>query len=178
MLINIILFASLNILNIKGLLTTILCYNIFAVIGYLYYKQISYRRILICAVVSLLLLIGVLCLTSTDFIPLQDHKFPPDMVFLLYNIFVLCICGCIIGRINLKGNKLLDIWNERGYTIYLYQNFVLYALQVLKNKFLISVPSVFLQCILCFAFSLIASTALSYITYPFERKVMKFLRAI
>jgi fucose 4-O-acetylase-like acetyltransferase len=177
LLINILALAALWFLKFDGIWRTALCYNIFTVIGYLYYKQISYRNIGICLVVALSLLFLLLWVTGEPFFPMQGHKFPPDLIFVLYNVVVLCLFSMIFGHIKLKSNWLIDLWNERGYTIYLYQNFVIWAMFVLKCHFLMILP-IYAQWIFCFVFALVVSTALSYLTYPLERKVMKWIHAI
>jgi hypothetical protein len=172
---NVVVFGLLCLFDGPQLLKMIVCYNIFTIMGYLYYKRITYRMIVLMFIFSVVLLLGALWIFNIQMIPMQSHKFPPDVVFLLYNTAVLCLLSLIFSKVRLRSNWLLELWNDRGYTIYLYQNLVIFVLFLIKENLFYLIPSLNLQLIICLVFTLSISTALSYLTYPLERKVMKLM---
>ena len=132
--------------------------------GYLLYKRISKLNIVMVSLLSLCLF--SMELLNRDFSPLQLHKFPPDVVFVAYNIIILCLLT-FMGRVKLPDCNIFQIWNKRGYTIYLYQSVVFFFLSKLKE----SMPdvNVYINIILFSLLSFIISTLLSYLTYPLEK---------
>lgn len=162
-----ILWKITGIESPENIVENILCYNFFYISGFLYYKKIqNYKLIVISA---LPIVVSAYAFTSGIAIPMQDHKFPPDMLFLIYNLGVLCILSLIFSKIRIKYNYILKIWNERGYTIYLYQSishFILYKITINRIGEIHNTLSLF---IIYFCLAFIISTTLSYITYPAEK---------
>lgn len=56
-------------------------------------------------------------------IVMEIHKFNGDFIFLFYGLTMLCILSIIFSYVHIKPNKYLNIWNSKGYSIYLWQNF-------------------------------------------------------
>ena len=107
-----------------------------------------------------------------DFCPMQDHKFPPDCLFVIYNIGILCLLSFVFENIKIPRLRLLDIWNNRGYTIYLYQSFIYYVLTPVFRYFPSYVDIPLLGFLIMSTVIFLTSTLLSYITYPLEQKVL------
>ena len=156
----------------------IFCYNLFLIIGYCFYKKVKRYIILIagslfCA--TFVVISKVVYGNLGGVIPLQSHKFPPDLFFILYGLTVICIMSLLFGRIKIPNCWILNLWNKRGYSLYLYQSFVFYLIMPLYS-FILHFPFALLRIILCMILVFTLSTAISYITYPFERWIMKLLR--
>ena len=169
------LFLIAQALTSISLLRQVLCYNVFMVGGYLFYRKLNSTKIALAGAAALaLVLVGVWGL-GADFCPMQGHKFPPDWMFVLYNLFVLCLIALVVSRFTISNNRFFRIWSERGYNIYLYQSVVFAIVHVLRLKTYcdLSVP---VRTLLDAGMVLILSTGLSYLTYPVERFVMKKLR--
>ena len=158
----------------QKILREIFCYNVFVIIGYCYYKKIS-RRVLSISLVVLGALLGCL-LCYMPFCPMNGHKFPPDLLFLLYGLMMLSVLALIFGKISIPRNKLIDLWNKRGYTIYLYQNIVYFCFVEFCKLVGVQLPfnifgfGISLLCIL------LLSTLFSFIFYPIECWVIKRVR--
>lgn len=159
-----------------SLLRQVLCYNVFMVSGYLFYKKLNNRTVLLAGATALaIVLVGVLGF-GVDFCPMQGHKFPPDWLFVIYNLFVLCFVALIVSRFTISNNWLFRIWSERGYNIYLYQSVVFAIVHVLRQQLYCDVASTLVRTMLDAVMVLSLSTGLSYLTYPVERFIMNKIR--
>ena len=109
----------------------IVIYNFFFVIGYLYYKKLSVRWM--AAIAGLSAVILAVCVVGLDIgiMPMQAHKFPPDLIFLIYGVGALALLGILFSYVKIPNFKLLEIWNKRGYTIYLWQNYFFIAVALI-----------------------------------------------
>lgn len=151
----------------ENIIENILCYNFFYISGFLYYKKLQKHKVILISVLPVI--VSFYAFISGIAMPMQDHKFPPDMLFLTYTLGVLCILSLIIGNLNIKYNTIMRIWNERGYTIYLYQSISHFIIYKITINWISGINSSFVQFIIYFFLAFIISTALSYITYPVEK---------
>lgn len=176
------IYVSLTIvlfLTIQSVVRNIWCdfiffYNIFMIIGYLFYKKIHSWQVLMIGLFSLAILVSYI-IYGGWVIPMQCHKFPPDYIYLMYNLFVLCFICFVFKRISFSNNKILQIWNTRGYTIYLYQNIVFFLGYPIYWLLIRKISNQIVQWGLCAVIVFTLSTFLSYYTYTFERYVMRKL---
>lgn len=171
-----VLFLIVQALPDLTLLKQVLCFNIFMVAGYLFYKQINTRTRALTGLISLAIILAYMFLLGGNFCPMQDHKFPPDWVYVVYSLFAISALSLVLGNITLKYNLVFKIWNERGYNIYLYQSVVYTIVSILRQKMPLDLPLPGLRLLLDASLVFLLSTALSYLTYPLERWVMKKLR--
>lgn len=172
----IILFIITNLLSVNDLFKTVLFYNIFMVMGFCYYKNCKSKLMFMVAVASFIIVIFINTISDKKFCPMQEHKFPPDILFLAYNIFVICILSLILKRIRIPQWRILKIWNERGYTIYLYQNIIIYTIHVAHHVLIKSVPNNITQFVICSILVFILSTLMSSVTYKLEIKIIKTIK--
>ena len=165
------LWKSTGITSPECIIENIMSYNIFFILGYLTYKKIktNYLVVILTAILCIYLILSGIA------VPIGKHKFPSDIVFVVYNTLTLYILAFVISKINIKYNTITRLWNERGYTIYLYQSvthFIVYKIicetQIFTNNgillFIISTIMVF-----------ILATALSYITILPEKFILNKL---
>ena len=152
-------------------------YNIFFVLGWLFYKKVNRNRVS-CVLIFMLLLIVGLYLVGVKWIPMQSHKFPIDIYYIIFGVCAICILSLICGRITFRSNTILDIWNQRGYSIYLYQNYVFiivaWILTFFPPNFISNKFVVLLMILLLWGLS----TGLSYLTYPLELFINKYVSKI
>lgn len=114
------------------LVRNVFCYNIFMVAGYAYYRKTSLKTIYLVGGFSLaFLLTSRVC--HIHLCPMQEHKFPPDIVFLAYNMLLLAGLALLLRHVKLPNWRILRFWNKSGYNIYLYQN-IPYTLMALAIK--------------------------------------------
>lgn len=172
----VLLFGVTLFINDISLVRQVLCYNIFMVAGYLFYKKVHPAITALVGATALAIVLAGVFIARVPFCPMQSHKFPPDWLYAAYNIAVLCLVALVLGRITLRGNRLLSIWNERGYNIYLYQSVVFAIIHLVRQETYAGLPSPLVKAAIdaCLVFAL--STGLSCVTYPLERIVMKKLR--
>lgn len=109
----------------KYIVMNVLAYNVFFMAGYLYYRRMSLRAVAAVALASV-------ALTVADFaagtaIPMQGHKFPPDLHFIAFGTAWLSVLSIALWRAKLPCRGLVALWNTHGYTIYLYQIIGAYA---------------------------------------------------
>ena len=97
-------------------------YNLFFMSGYCLYKELSMKSV-VC--IGLLSCCALICrvVFGGDFTPMQEHKFPPDILFILYGIFTISILSILLTYIKIPMCKIFTPWVKYGYEIYLYQNF-------------------------------------------------------
>lgn len=170
--INIIAFIIVQLVTSDQLIRHILCYNIFMLAGYCYYKKRGVKWITTLLCIALLAIITLHFAAKIPFGPMQSHKFPADTFFLCYTTLALCILSLIFSYINIPNSHIISIWNERGYTIYLYQS-VVYTMAFLVKKGVAQFTDntiIIGSTLVLFIF--VASTLLSYITYPVERWII------
>lgn len=127
LLINLILFVLLSNVfvidrsyySIGYYVTTFLGYNLFYLLGLFYYRniRIKYVSLLFFCAVSIFCI-----LTKCEFVVMQSHKFPPDMIFVSYNLIVLLLLCFIFSYVKIPSNKIFSFWNKNGYELFLYQN--------------------------------------------------------
>ena len=156
-------------------LRELLCYNVFLVAGYLFYKRDNEALTALIGVGAAALLIANQYLLGGHFCTMQSHKFPPDWVYFTYNVMMLCLLSLFFRRATLSYNKIFRIWNERGYNIYLYQSLSLWIVYGVHQTGIFNSSSMmvnfFVDAILIF----LLSTAISYVAYPLEKWVMRRL---
>lgn len=163
------LFLIVQSVTRHTLLREVLFYNIFMAAGYLFYKRINIKTVLIFGILAL----AVLIVLKDNFVPMQRHKFPPDYVFLIFNFVAICFIYALSQHITLPNWKIFQIWNTRGYTIYIYQNMVFLIVYPFYMALTSKIPFAAGQFIAISVLLFIFSTLLSYLTYPLERYIMQ-----
>ena len=94
-------------------------------------------------------------------------------MFATYGIFALCVVSLVLGRIRIPENRFLAIWNTRGFSIYLYQSLVFVAVFAIRCRTYMSVSTPLVLVLTDSVLAILLATALSFMTYPLERAVMK-----
>lgn len=163
------IFILVQSLTRHMLLREVLFYNIFMVAGYLFYKRINIKTVLAIGILALAILIAL----KDNFAPMQQHKFPPDYMFLVFNMVAICLLYALSQHITLPNWKIFQIWNTRGYTMYIYQNMVFLMVYPFHMALTSKIPFVAGQFIAISVFLFIFSTLLSYLTYPLEQYIMR-----
>lgn len=93
----------------------------FMVAGYVFYRKLRLKYVFILGVAAfVVLLVSHIC--RIPFCPMQGHKFPPDFLFLTYGILALAVLSILFSKVTLPSWHILRLWNEHGFSIYLYQN--------------------------------------------------------
>ena len=162
-------WKSMGITSPENIVENVLGYNVFYVLGYVTYKKATTKwPIAAAAVVACLYLI-----ISGIALPFGNHKFPSDMVYIAYSIFNLYILAFIISRVNIKYGALVRLWNERGFTIYLYQCVSHFIVYKIIETWLTSFHNDFLTSILASLLVFAVATALSCITVLPEKFLVK-----
>ena len=172
------LFIAADLWPLTGLLRTILFYNIFMVMGFCYYKNCKEQMVTLTGIVSAAVVLIMVNIFHVDFCPMQSHKFPPDTLFLFYNVFAICVLSLIMKRVNIPEWKVLRIWNERGYTLYLYQSIVFFVVFGVHLAIVKKIPSAIVQAFICSTLMFVLSTAVSCFTYVLELNIVRFVKRI
>jgi len=175
-LITLAAFALCCILKIKTpeeTLERVLCYNFFYISGFLYYKKLSCKKISFIAILPLI--ISLYFVLSGKVYPMQEHKFPPDMIFLTYCLSVLCVLGLIFSKIKIKYNYIIMIWNVKGYSIYLYQTISFFIVYKITENWIENISNGFLLFFIYLVLIFSTTTALSYISFWMEKRAYSIL---
>ena len=167
----IVIFLCVQNITHNTLLREVLFYNIFMVAGYLFYKKINIKTVLLIGMLALIFLV----LFKDRFVPMQHHKFPPDYIFLLFNLVAICLFYILSQYFTLPNWKIFKIWNSRGYTIYIYQNMVFLMVYPIHMVLISKIPYMAGQFIGFSILLFIFSTLLSYLSYPLEQSIMRKL---
>lgn len=170
------LFLLVQAVTSAELLREVLCYNVFMVAGYLYYKRCRVLTVVAACLATAAVLAVYTLVMGGAFCPMQGHKFPPDWVFLSYGVFSLCIVSLVMRQVKIPSNRFMRLWSERGYTIYLYQSVVFVMVVILRLHTYGKVPysQVWLVCDTIAA--ILISTLLSMVTFPLEKSIMGRMR--
>ena len=172
------LFIAADLWPLTGLLRTILFYNIFMVMGFCYYRNCMEQIVIWTGIVSAAVVLIMVNVFHIDFCPMQSHKFPPDTLFLFYNVFVVCLFSLIMKLVTIPEWNFLRIWNERGYTLYLYQSIVFFVVFGVHLAIVKKIPSAIMQAIICSTLMFVLSTAVSCFTYKLELKIVHFVKRV
>lgn len=160
-----------------AVLREIAVYNVFFVAGYIFYKNISRKRLLTLTGFSFIVLFVLIAYEKYSqgaITSMQAHKFPPDLTFLCYSVFALCLVsiGCN-GMTNLKLPRqvayIVGLWNRRGFTIYLYQNYAYFAFVHIVPEGMYHTDWFIINITVAALLIFVLSTAMSFVTYPFEK---------
>lgn len=166
------LFLMAQALTGSSLLRQGLAYNIFMVAGYLLYRKVKVGTIALTGAVSLAAVLVYVFVLGGNFCPMQARKFPPDWLFVVYNLFVLCLLSLVFSHISMKDNGIFRLWSQRGYNIYLYQSVVFAAVYFLRQHVTLHGSWLSIRPLLDAIIVLVLSTGLSLVTYPIERFVI------
>lgn len=110
------------------LLREVAVYNFFFMAGYSYYRKCK-PLLMILVIIGCILAIVVLQLTHQgSFIPMQKNKFPPNLMFLFFGLGTISVLGLIFTYVRIPQNRIIRRWNDHGYTIYLWQNVLIFTL--------------------------------------------------
>lgn len=144
-------------------------YNFFFMAGYLYYRhRPNVWLYVILAASAAFTLWGF---ASGFMHPMQGHKFPADIYFLIFGTAWLCFFSVLFSRFRMPSNRILRIWNVRGYNIYLYQAVTFYIVYLIITPWLHDIDNRYLQFFTCSVILFAVHTATSYFTFNFERSV-------
>ncbi|MGM9699490.1 MAG: acyltransferase [Prevotella sp.] len=166
-------WKSMGIASPENIVENVLSYNLFYVLGYVTYKKATTKWLIATAavVVCLYLIISGIAL------PFGKHKFPSDMVYIAYSIVILYILAFFVSRIKIKYCSLIRLWNERGFTIYLYQCVSHFIVYKIIGTWLSSLHNDFLTFLIASVLVFAVATALSCITsVPEKYLVNKFIK--
>jgi len=168
------LFLVVQAVTRHELLREVACYNVFMVAGYLYYRRAGVLpRVALCLCVAAAIVVHVA--TGGNFCPMQSHKFPPDWVFAAYGAFALSAVSLLLGRFEIPASRFLGVWNKRGFNIYLYQSLVFVGVFAIRYRTYMSLSSPLALLLIDSVLAILLATALSMLTYPIERAVMRLL---
>lgn len=171
-----LLFLVVRCLTHASLLNQVLCYNIFMVSGYLFYKRVRPSTTMLVGVTAFSALLVEILVLGMPFTPMQSHKFPPDGLFVSYHIFSLCLVAVVLGRFKLRECRILTLWSQRGYNIYLYQSVAFTLLAIFRQHTPVYISHAVVRTMIDGVMVFLLLTLLSAFTYPLERYVFKKLR--
>lgn len=151
-------------------------YNFFFIAGYAYYRRYSLKALVAVCVVTVAF--TVYGFAQGFMMPMQDHKFPADIFFLIFGTAWLTVLALVLRKVRLSYPRILKIWNVRGYNIYLYQLFSFYAVYRLTDPWMAAVGSETLQFFIYAALVFITATVLSYVTFAIEKYVISKAKSL
>ena len=96
-------------------------------------------------------------------IPMQNHKFPADYLFLIFGLAWLSTMALILNSIKQKRYGLLDTWNKNGYYLYLYQTITFSTIVWITHRWIGMVDSDIVKFSIYFALCMAINTLLAYI---------------
>lgn len=164
-------FVKLNILEYE--IKNLALYNFFFIAGYIYYKKIKLSWVYIIGIATTAVTIyGFIDGYLTN---MTDHKFPADYHFLIFGTAWICLFSILFSKVRLPYPKIIEIWNTRGYTIYLYQIIGAYLVYWVAEEWICNISNMAVRILLCALIAFIANTVLSYVFYPMEIKIKSLL---
>lgn len=175
----ILAFIVVQKLTDNSLVRNVFCYNIFMVLGYCYYRQVKcnavFTAMLAFGAILVLMLVDI---ENLKFCPMQNHKFPPDVLFMVYNMVVLCGLSLLLSKVKLPNQSWVALWNERGYTLYLYQSIVYFAMFAIYLGVVSKIGNHLIEGVICILLMFVMSTIASNVVYPLEKWVMRKMKML
>lgn len=170
----IFIFSYINLPNytINNYVKSIIVYNIFYICGYLLYQQVSNRLLWCYAIISILIVI--IGFYTKIMIPMQDHKFPADYLFMFFGIAWITTMSIIFKYIPLykiKECKLIKIWNRMGYQLYLIQSISYCFVIMCTYQWINHVTSEGIKFLIYFTFCFVLNTILGKIMLSISQKI-------
>lgn len=140
-------FSFIHLPIMEREVKNIVFYNFFYIAGYLYYRQLKTKTIALLAIVSTIITVGLFI--SGRALPMQDHKFPADMIFLVFGTAAICLLALVFQHTKFpsqeenhgKPTALLNLWNRQGYTIYIWQTVTFTIVYAATYKWIDRLPS-------------------------------------
>ena len=125
----------------------IVFYNFFYIIGYLYYRRLPIKTIVLLAIVPTIITVALFI--TGEALPMQDHKFPADIVFLLFGTTAILLLALVFQHIKFPSQEenhgkhaaLLSLWNRQGYVIYIWQTITFTIVYAATYKWIDRLPS-------------------------------------
>ncbi len=156
------------------LIREVVIYNFFFMAGYFYYRKCSKWFLVGILLASLACMAGLQLTHLGTFIPMQLNKFPPHPMFLFFGISALSALGLIFTYVKLPQNRLTKRWNDYGYTIYLWQNFIITAVGLIVLKFFANGMPLGARFLIASVLIFVLATITSYVTVPLEKRTIQF----
>lgn len=149
------------------------------VLGYCYYRQVKcnavFTAMLAFGAILVLMLVDI---ENLKFCPMQNHKFPPDVLFMVYNMVVLYGLSLLLSKVKLPNQSWVALWNERGYTLYLYQSIVYFAMFAIYLGVVSKIGNHLIEGVICILLMFVMSTIASNVVYPLEKWVMRKMKML
>ncbi|MBR5085328.1 MAG: acyltransferase family protein [Prevotella sp.] len=174
----ILAFAIVQFLPRIFSLQEVFGYNLFLVAGMLYYKKLSKGKIALCGGVSLVVLVLCMVVGGMNFFPMVKNHYPPNTLYVAYTMFILSLLALFFSVVKVKNTWLVDFWNKKGYSLYLYQNFAFFIVAPLKTYIAAHCQSAIITGILCFLLLLAVSTILVMMITPLEEPLTNMIYKI
>lgn len=141
-------------------------YNFFYIAGYAYYR--SRPTVWFYALWAASVAFTVYGFTYGNMMPMQWHKFPADIYFLIFGTAWICTFLFFLRKVRLPYGRFLKIWNVRGYNIYLYQAITFYCVYCMMLPLVPHFNSELARFAVSFIIVLAVNTAMSYVTFNIE----------
>lgn len=159
----------LNIHSPENIVENVLCYNFFYILGYVFYKQLKKKQIILAAILSVTIS-TILFANGRIF-----QKFPPDIFFILYNLGAICILGIILSYVKIPYNNIIKLWNVRGYNIFLYQSISLFIVYKMTEHIREYIHNDFVMFAILFIAAITVATLISYFTFYIEKRIISLI---
>lgn len=171
---SLLILCGLSMLIDSQLIKEVVIYNFFFMAGYFYYRKCKPGFMIFTLIGSVLAMVLLQMLNHASFIPMQGNKFPPNLMFLLFGISDLSLLGLIFTNVRIPQNRLLRRWNEHGYTIYLWQNFIaiIVGIMIWEIEMLRELPTI-IRILIASGVIFLMATASTFITVPIEKHTIR-----
>ena len=152
-------FVTFPVANLE--IKNLVVYNVFYLTGFCCYRQTGMKSTAVVAFMTVAITFyGFL---SGIMIPMQNHKFPADYLFLIFGLAWLSTMALILNSIKQKRYGLLDTWNKNGYYLYLYQTITFSTIVWITHRWIGMVDSDIVKFSIYFALCMAINTLLAYI---------------
>lgn len=151
-------------------------YNFFYIAGYVYYR--SKPTGWFYAVWAASAAFTVYGFADGFMMPMQDHKFPADIYFLIFGTAWMCTFLFLLRKVRLPYGRFLKIWNVRRYNIYLYQILTEYTIYCITLPFASFLGNELIHFVVCFLLAITFNTATSYVTFNIENYALDKITAL
>ena len=152
-------------------------YNLFLVAGMLYYRKLNKTKIALWGAISLVALVLCIVVGGMDFFPMVKNHYPPNALYVAYSMLMLSLLSLFFSFVKIKNVWLVDFWNKKGYSLYLYQSIGFLIVAPLKS-FIEAHCSSVLVGFFCFFLLLGVMTILVMMITPIEEPLTNMINKI
>ena len=129
--VSIVIYALHIPYHYINFLSMTFCYNCFFIAGYVFYRKLS-NKLITGLFLILAVIFTVLSIYKYDPFSLGSlmygYKWQGHPYYLVFGFMCICLFAILLINVKIKKTKLIGLWSDLSFTIFLYQGFVFFVI--------------------------------------------------